>query len=61
MSKKPVPLRRLGKDGPSVSALGFGLMVLSFDNYGALPDDEERFKILDRAYELGYTFWDTSE
>lgn len=44
-----------------MSALGFGLMVLSFDNYGALPDDEERFKILDRAYELGYTFWDTSE
>lgn len=26
--------------------------------YGTVGDDEERFKILDRAYELGETFWD---
>ncbi len=29
--------------------------------YGAPPSDEERFKVLDRAVELGETFWDTAE
>lgn len=60
MPSKPVPLRTLGKDGPKVPALGFGLMGLSVA-YGAVPSDEERFKLLDRAVELGATFWDTSE
>ncbi|KAI1321243.1 putative aldo-keto reductase [Xylariaceae sp. FL0255] len=53
--------RKLGKNGPSVSAIGFGLESLSTPNYGALPSDEERFKVLDRALELGATFWDTSD
>jgi hypothetical protein len=29
--------------------------------YGAPPPDEDRFKVLDRAYELGQTFWDSSD
>lgn len=29
--------------------------------YGDIPSDEERFKVLDRAYELGETFWDTAD
>ncbi|KAH9885371.1 aldo/keto reductase [Xylariomycetidae sp. FL2044] len=57
----PLPLHQLGKDGPMVPALGFGLMGMTYDAYGVLPSDEERFKILDRAVELGATFWDTSD
>lgn len=61
MPSKSVPLHRLGKNGPSVPALGFGLMGMSYETYGSIPNDEERFTILDRAYELGATFWDSSE
>jgi len=57
----PVPLYPLGKNGPLVPALGFGLMGLSSHSYGASGNDEERFAILDRALELGCTFWDSSE
>lgn len=60
MPGKPVPLRKLGKNGPSVPAMGFGLMTLA-GAYGTPPSDEERFQILDRAVELGETFWDTAE
>lgn len=61
MSKTSVPVRKLGKNGPNVAALGFGLMGLSYDTYGTVPSDEDRFAILDRAHELGSTFWDSSE
>jgi aryl-alcohol dehydrogenase-like predicted oxidoreductase len=60
MPTQSIPLRKLGKDGPSVPALGFGLMGMSI-GYGTAPSDEERFAVLDRAVELGATFWDTSE
>ena len=60
MSTKNVPHHQLGKDGPSLPALGFGLMGLSIA-YGAPPSDEERFKLLDRALEIGATFWDSAE
>lgn len=53
-------LRPLGTNGPLVSALGFGAMGLSF-GYGKTEGNEERFKVLDRALELGSTFWDTSD
>lgn len=55
-----LPARRLGKSGPEVTALGFGLMGLS-SMYGAIESDEQRFKVLDRAYELGELFWDTAD
>ena len=61
MPSSSVHYRTLGKNGPSVAALGFGTMGLSYDTYGSLPSDEERFAILDRAYELEATFWDSSE
>lgn len=61
MPTKLVPLRKLGKNGPSIPALGWGLMGLSYNAYGSVPSDEERFAILDHAYELGARFWDTSE
>jgi len=55
-----IPTRQLGKNGPHVSAIGFGAMGLSAF-YGAPASDEERFKVFDRAIELGSTFIDTSD
>ena len=61
MPTKPVSMHKLGKGGPNVPLLGFGLMGMSIPHYGTVEGDEERFKVLDRAVELGATFWDTSE
>ena len=55
----PFSLHRLGKDGPKVPALGFGLMNIAHLTYGSIPGDEERLQILDPTLELGDTFWDT--
>ncbi|TVY85091.1 Aldo-keto reductase yakc [NADP(+)] [Lachnellula suecica] len=55
-----LPTRKLGKNGPEVVAMGFGLMGLSAF-YGAPESDEERFKVLDRAYELGQNNWDSAD
>ena len=60
MSLNFVPLRKLGKDDPSVPALGFGLIGMAL-LYGTPPEKEEVFKFLERAVEIGETFWDTSE
>ncbi|CAH0019876.1 unnamed protein product [Clonostachys rhizophaga] len=54
-------LRQLGKNGPFVSAIGFGQMALGTDFYGAIPSDEERFAVMDRAHELGMTMWDSAD
>jgi hypothetical protein len=61
MSTTQVPLRSLGKEGPRIPALGFGLMELSYASYGTTPSEDDQFALLDRALELGATFWDTSE
>lgn len=53
--------RLLGRDGPNVSAIGFGVMGLGGVSYGPAGADEERFAVLDRAWELGCTFWDSSD
>ena len=57
--QQQLPTRQLGKNGPQVTAVGFGAMGLSAF-YGAAESDELRFKILDRAYERGETFWDSA-
>ncbi|KAL2818078.1 NADP-dependent oxidoreductase domain-containing protein [Aspergillus granulosus] len=56
----PLPTRRLGNNGPQVPRLGFGTMGLSAF-YGPTKPDSERLALLDKAYELGETFWDSAQ
>ena len=56
-----IPLRKLGADGPDVPALGYGMMGLSQPVYGSVSSEEDKFAMLDRAYELGARHWDSSE
>jgi aryl-alcohol dehydrogenase-like predicted oxidoreductase len=58
MMTENLPVRRLGA-GLEVAAPGLGCMGMS-DFYG--PSDEAQcLAVLDRAVELGVTFWDTSD
>ena len=51
--------RKLGKNGPAVSALGLGCMGMSWA-YGP-TDDNESLRVLHRYLELGGNFLDTAE
>ncbi|KAI8141929.1 NADP-dependent oxidoreductase domain-containing protein [Fennellomyces sp. T-0311] len=59
-----VNLRELGRNtGTLLNPLGLGCMSMS-DFYGALSErnnDEESIAVLNRAIDLGCTFWDTSD
>ena len=61
MSTSNIPRRKLGQEGLTVPALGFGPGVMSMPAYGNPISEEEQFKVLDRAYEMGNTFWDIAE
>jgi len=51
--------KKLGSQGLTASEIGLGCMGMS-DFYGQ-RDDNESLKVLDRAIELGITFWDTAD
>lgn len=55
----PLPRRRLGTNGPTVSAIGLGCMGMT-GFYGE-ADVVESVRTLERALELGCDFWDTAE
>jgi aryl-alcohol dehydrogenase-like predicted oxidoreductase len=52
--------RKLGNNGPEVSAIGLGCMGLSF-GYGPATDTEQAIKLIRAAFERGVTFFDTAE
>jgi len=54
-----IPKRRLGANGPEVSALGLGCMGMS-EFYGR-TDEAESIATIQRALELGVTFVDTAD
>lgn len=58
MSDTP-PRRRLGRNGPEVSAIGYGAMGLS-GVYGT-ADDAESAKLLNELLDLGVNFLDTAD
>lgn len=48
--------RRLGKSGMVVSEIGMGTMT-----FGSSCDEQNSFKIMDKAYDSGIDFFDTAE
>jgi aryl-alcohol dehydrogenase-like predicted oxidoreductase len=52
--------RKLGKNGPEVSAIGLGCMGLNF-GYGPGLDRASAVSLLRAAFDLGVTFFDTAE
>ena len=52
--------RILGNSGLEVSALGLGCMGLTFA-YGTPPSEKEAIALIQKAHELGVTFFDTAE
>ncbi|GAB2940706.1 aldo/keto reductase [Streptomyces mayteni] len=59
MSDTTIDTVRLGEGGPEVGVQGLGCMGMSFA-YGPTDTDEAR-ATLDRALELGVTFYDTAD
>ena len=57
---KTLPQRRLGKNGPVVSALGFGCMGLNY-GYGTQLGKQDAIDLLRAAFERGVTLFDTAE
>jgi aryl-alcohol dehydrogenase-like predicted oxidoreductase len=56
----PLPTRTLGKSGLTVSGQGFGCMSLTDFAYGPVTEDQA-VATLERALDLGVTFFDTAD
>jgi aryl-alcohol dehydrogenase-like predicted oxidoreductase len=54
-----VERRALGSSGVDVSAIGLGVMPMSWGYFGDSPDDPVR--VIHRAFELGVTHFDTAD
>jgi aryl-alcohol dehydrogenase-like predicted oxidoreductase len=52
--------RTLGNSGLEVSALGLGCMGLTF-GYGPATNENDAIALIQKAYDLGITFFDTAE
>ena len=52
--------RKLGKGGLVVSEIGLGCMGLTF-GYGPATSESEAIALIQKAYDLGITFFDTAE
>lgn len=52
--------RQLGTQGPLVSTLGLGCMGLSF-GYGPATEESQAIALIQKAADLGVTFFDTAE
>ncbi len=53
-------IRKLGNSGLAVSTLGLGCMGMSF-GYGVIEDKQQMITLIQKAVELGVTFFDTAE
>ncbi|WP_233810493.1 aldo/keto reductase [Paraburkholderia sp. HP33-1] len=51
--------RKLGKNGPEVSAIGYGAMGIS--SFYGTSDERHGIETIRRAYDLGVTLFDTAE
>ena len=56
---KKIPARRLGVNGPEVSAVGLGTMGIGA-HYGK-TDESSAFKALTYAADRGMTLWDCAD
>lgn len=52
--------RRLGQNGPEVSAIGFGCMGINF-GYGNSMDKQEAISLIRQTFDRGENFFDTAE
>lgn len=52
--------KKLGKNGPQLSPIGYGCMGLS-GAHGKQKPDEERYAMLDHVYKSGCRFWDSAD
>ena len=55
-----LPQRRLGANGPWVSAIGYGAMAIAPRIYGETTD-EEALQTIQHALDFGITFIDTAD